>query len=1536
MSASDASQNGQQDLTNPTFTERVRSLAGRRRSSRFLQSSGSDHNVSDAPVEVESSVGRSSGRQSQAFAERCLREVDITQPVGRRAAALREVAQNHVYLSVEQQISILSAAHDIPTLSGLSEARQAWHDLINILSSGPALEASMREHLLRLIVSEETSMTTREQITILRRLTVGSSLTQPLTLDVCSVLAKLLQEQYDIASRARSRSAKGNVKRCNDRLGEEEDLRMVMSLIRDLIEANATTLRTSELSILLDRIYGIALKTTSQYDLDGIMSVIAVTTRFSQTPRYLLHPCIEILCGVSGMRHPEEYPDLDNSFRCLLASPDRQYIIDKILHLIVSAPMNRQTTVTRGAALTLKGCISDQMLDTDLQVGRVIEALLRLAQMGRKYQLLGIEAMFACISWPGMSEKLFRADWAPIYDVLQACTVSGTAFRRWKQLNYTLPAQSPLATFMSSSCDLHNVNEETFLLPTGAVARWLMSSWSMLDTQQRAIGLHGLFVMATYVSPDLYLPITIIMGQHGLIDSATADGLSNLSILVALVLLDPAKPEEPRLQVLDLLHQATFSVSMVEPERDRFESMISLVLSALHGELNIRVTASLAKMATGFIVNNRTLAEPGLRFLSHLAQRKIAEDPNQATSAVSELALRYLSQNFQSCLQYSSPRAEEILKLLVLIASTTTTTLCARLIAMATLVRLRQDSEGAFTIVESPDILGITDTVVRPDQVATSIGYPNIHGDHMTSDSPSPANRPGRSSGIHAVERTRSRSTTRSGDNKGQISKRVQPIWMDMSLFSPESETLIVTDQRVQANGYSPMSNLLALDITGWLDAILTILAQGADWSIYSFVVVHLPSQLLNKALFTNHRTFIADLHNLISSQLASSQFPEPPPNAGTKKGDIALCLYQTLTVLLGYRHFLSRVKLEESVRLFHMGMAKWDRATKCCIHALAVYFHELPDCLERHLSSIVTKMSQIITQSHLAIDILEFLVGLARCPKAYENVTRSSQEFVRTIFGMCIQYIHHAREQARANNTGIGRQSFPRQRRSDVSTDQKHYSTHGTLVDAQSELPEYVSTLAYHVITAWFLNMDIRQRPQHVGWIAKNLAWKDAEGNEMLAEQSQVTLDMMHRTAYLDLGETQANNQFHDQHDRIIKRSWLVGMSVITIETAAHSGLTQVTKRQASGTTHSMYQPYIAPLPAHHVPRHSSQRGSSEDENPQMYPDHVLLQLLSTIAPMPIPLQPIVLPDDDTMSRALRTFDMNDTVDGYKTGVIYVGRGQTREVEILCNTSGSTMFGDFLEALGTKVPLRNAPFKAQGLDQQSDRDGTHTYAWRDRVIEIVFHVPTMMPTDTEEDPQCIHKKKHIGNNFVNIIYNDSGVAYEIDTLSSQLNFINIVITPNLLALSRQKVDDLTAHTDDKSNQTDRPEFFTVHTVCSPSFPQISPAATPKIISSESLASFVRQLTITASLFCQIWCAREGGESISSWRNRLKDIARLRERYSNTQTSGNVSYPEMGTVHDRGGAKSYTEGDDWNGTLAMGGMAEKGHFLMSLDFTRWT
>ena len=46
----------------------------------------------------------------------------------------------------------------------------------------------------------------------------------------------------------------------------------------------------------------------------------------------------------------------------------------------------------------------------------------------------------------------------------------------------------------------------------------------------------------------------------------------------------------------------------------------------------------------------------------------------------------------------------------------------------------------------------------------------------------------------------------------------------------------------------------------------------------------------------------------------------------------------------------------------------------------------------------------------------------------------------------------------------------------------------------------------------------------------------------------------------------------------------------------------------------------------------------------------------------------------------------------------------------------------------------------------------------------VVFHVATLMPTLTS-DPQCSNKKLHIGNDFVTIVFNESGLPYQFGTI---------------------------------------------------------------------------------------------------------------------------------------------------------------------------
>jgi hypothetical protein len=279
---------------------------------------------------------------------------------------------------------------------------------------------------------------------------------------------------------------------------------------------------------------------------------------------------------------------------------------------------------------------------------------------------------------------------------------------------------------------------------------------------------------------------------------------------------------------------------------------------------------------------------------------------------------------------------------------------------------------------------------------------------------------------------------------------------------------------------------------------------------------------------------------------------------------------------------------------------------------------------------------------------------------------------------------------------------------------------------------------------------------------------------------------------------------------------------------------------------------------------------GRHSDDNVKL-PSHLLLQLTASTPQFGESLRPIPLPEDDFMERVIKQFNRSFTVDGHKVGVIYIGENQTSEVEILSNIQGSSDYTEFLSGLGTLTKLKGAKFNTQGLDRQFDSDGEYTFCWRDRVTEIVFHVTTQMPTNPDQDPQCINKKRHIGNDFVNIIFNNSGRSFRFDTFPSDFNYVNIVITPEsresfVASRFRSK-----AHTNNA--------FYKVQVMSKPGFPEISPAAETKIMSLTALPGFIRLLALNASVFSQVWANKEGGEHVSSWRNRLREINRIRDRY---------------------------------------------------------
>lgn len=120
--------------------------------------------------------------------------------------------------------------------------------------------------------------------------------------------------------------------------------------------------------------------------------------------------------------------------------------------------------------------------------------------------------------------------------------------------------------------------------------------------------------------------------------------------------------------------------------------------------------------------------------------------------------------------------------------------------------------------------------------------------------------------------------------------------------------------------------------------------------------------------------------------------------------------------------------------------------------------------------------------------------------------------------------------------------------------------------------------------------------------------------------------------------------------------------------------------------------------------------------------------------------------------------------------GVVYVDKAQTTELQILCNTFGSSRYLDFLEGLGPLLCLRDVPpdmVYLGGLDR-SGTDGEFAYCYHDDITQVIFHVATKMPINLAADPSCSNKKLHIGNDFVTIVYNDSGSDYNFGTIKVQ------------------------------------------------------------------------------------------------------------------------------------------------------------------------
>lgn len=1341
---------------------------------------------------------------------------------------------------------------------------------------------------------------------------------------------------------------------------EDGDLQWLYSFTADYVSFPAAKFEEHDIVILAESVFKISRLTSLTSDVNGSLAVLHGILSNNGCPDSILEPNLELLCLVHVYLAKTTQIPAD-CIRLIVeeqsrgkeepASPKKSLVPSQlqlgsnrptsaeghentaiaVLYGFLRRPFdaddNTRVRAARGAVQTLHDLSDNEGRDgVDMPAfDELTEALLE----GSKKHIprLDAEILGLCFSFlqlQSRKKKILSQDWTTFAKLLESLS-------------------DPIQIWSN-----HDARTNEFIKQNAETLRNINTAieqiWDRLVYEQQCLVYHYFMRSPRLLRPEQSMRVI----QHAL--TATLfwpdkpNWQHNLTAFATAFLKETHQPTPCRVRAVEVIAEtirtADILVSRQNPEALRIsgEAVVSEVLRILQdqtvAECDDAVERALVTELADIISvrsNDRAHGASVIKCLQTVASR--TELHNRQNRANALHATRGLIRIFMRGLYVPAARAMLAFGALVEVASLTNPHVEARLAAMKVLFRVRCDSAGFVHVQCETESEYIAAALCRTTASAEAFNH---------------------------VETPAEQRNSASSSSLSSLNRSSRPMWMypdaDALPERPQARASIALVSKGHKSEYSE-----ELNAGLWLETVVSCLQKDAEWETYSFILVHLGAQLSNFDLFSGSLVHVNFLRRVLCEQISNASFHEPPNSTGLKKSDVAICIFNALTPLIAYTsmdHF-TKNDTDELVRAFLQGIGgQWEGTARGCIHSLFICCLEIPASVARSYPAILDKMLKNVTQSHLSVHILEFLAELARLPEEHSNLR---DDEIRNIFGICIRVLEIARDRKASQSAAQpARLSMPSSRHSGVST--KRMPPYRAAVIAEIGVPHYEYALAYHAMIFWFLSLKLETRANHVSWIVDRLVWTSPNGEEMIDEQSRVFIDMMQRTTFSDLGETLPQPDFANDSDGTINTaSWIIGLSIVTVETAGATGRSQITKRQASGTTHTLYQQFTADTPYHHVPISTQIRPEVTNANGPvaMLPSHILLQMMTSAAPTGLANQPIVLPNEDFVKRALNSLDRNPTVDGYKMGVIYVGESQTDEVSMLANTMGSRDFNDFLGGLGTQVPLEDAKFNTQGL--VNEQDGLYTIAWRDRVSEIIYHVPTLMPTNLEDDPQCINKKRHIGNDFVNIIFNRSGGPFDFNTFRSQFNYVNVIITPASKSSKKEAEADYESHQIyERARQPGReadfgiripeypsPKYYKVHVLTADGIPSISPASDPKIISAAQLPSFVRLVALNACVFAKAWLSRDtDNEYPSSWRARLQEIRRLRERVVERAAAAAPEPVRGGPLYrDRGGERAKSLYPEDRSALTAQrrvvdydavGAAQEETLSEQLDFSQWT
>eukprot|EP01134_Creolimax_fragrantissima_P002620 CFRG2620T1 len=141
----------------------------------------------------------------------------------------------------------------------------------------------------------------------------------------------------------------------------------------------------------------------------------------------------------------------------------------------------------------------------------------------------------------------------------------------------------------------------------------------------------------------------------------------------------------------------------------------------------------------------------------------------------------------------------------------------------------------------------------------------------------------------------------------------------------------------------------------------------------------------------------------------------------------------------------------------------------------------------------------------------------------------------------------------------------------------------------------------------------------------------------------------------------------------------------------------------------------------------------------------------------------------------AMLSLDKDELIKTYKFGLMYCKEGQTTENEMFANEHGSKNYNDFLNLIGSKVRLNGFKSFRGGLDVKDDTTGEYSVFtfWND--VEIMLHVSTLLPYQSDNEQQ-LFRKAHIGNDIVVVVYVEGEGTFNPASLVAQFPHVFIVV----------------------------------------------------------------------------------------------------------------------------------------------------------------